>query len=52
MQPNWELGTSELLAYSSKLSEGGYSQESHFLFILLTVMKTTHIVGVILPPEP
>ena len=23
VQPNWELGTNELLAYPSKLSEGG-----------------------------
>ena len=39
MQPNWELGTNELLAHPSKMSEGRRNQIGHFLFTLPTVRK-------------
>ena len=30
VQPNWELGTNELLAHPSKMSEGRRNQMGHF----------------------
>lgn len=52
VQPNWELGTSELLAYPSKMSEGGRNQIGSFSAHTAPSQETTYIVGVILPPEP